>query len=347
MAVAILGVIGEIHDTPLMAAAVASAGLLWSSRERRAWLMATVLVAAGLFWSRLDGCHCSTWWRGTIVSSKLAGQIPYVEWNDISRAVFSRCDSICTPRPEVADSVQWLEEKVVDDRQFDQYETALGKFWIIRPGKFILTWMVWEMLSQSDYESGEVKILPGDTVIDCGAHIGIFTRFALQRGASRVIAVEPDPANIAAFEANLAEEIASGKVILVKAGVWHENTRLDLFEPEANSGANSFVPTWEVGSARVSGVPVLPLDEIAQNLQLDRVDFIKMDIEGSERHALRGATSTLKQFKPRMAICTYHLPDDPAAIPEIVTAARPDYLIHGKDVEFHDDHVQPKVLYFQ
>ena len=92
---------------------------------------------------------------------------------------------------------------------------------------------------------------------------------------------------------------------------------------------------------------MLPLDDIVEQLNLSRVDLIKMDIEGSERHALRGAKRTLEQFKPRLAICTYHRPDDPAVIPAVIGEVRNDYRMHAKDFVLHWGSVGPKVLLFE
>ncbi|GHS89510.1 hypothetical protein AGMMS49957_12890 [Synergistales bacterium] len=44
---------------------------------------------------------------------------------------------------------------------------------------------------------------------------------------------------------------------------------------------------------------------------MERMEFIKTDIEGYERHMLKGAAKTLKRFAPKLALCTYRLPDDP------------------------------------
>jgi hypothetical protein len=60
-------------------------------------------------------------------------------------------------------------------------------------------------------------------------------------------------------------------------------------------------------------------------LHLDRVDFIKMDIEGAERHAIAGARTTIRRFHPCMALCLYHLPDDPLVIPAAVRSIDPNY----------------------
>jgi hypothetical protein len=60
---------------------------------------------------------------------------------------------------------------------------------------------------------------------------------------------------------------------------------------------------------------------------LSQVDFIKSDIEGYERNLLLGAKNTLKKFAPKLAICTYHLPDDPQVLESIIKDANPDYKV--------------------
>src|SRR5262249_32601828 len=64
-------------------------------------------------------------------------------------------------------------------------------------------------------------------------------------------------------------------------------------------------------------ISVLRIDDVVDQLGLSRVDFLKSDIEGAERHALVGAQKTLQKFGPRMALCIYHLPDDPEVITNI------------------------------
>ena len=341
--VAAVGVVIQLHDAALIAATIAAAGLLWSTRERKAWLIAAVLVAGGVYWSTLDVFRCSAWYRGRAVFAKLGGQIPYVAWRDVSKAVLSPCQHPALMFESSLDSVALLDEKTVDGEKLEQYRTTLGDFWITGAGQYVLAWVVWELTVQSDYESGNVTVRPGDTVLDCGAHVGVFTRYALQRGAGHVVAIEPDPVNVYCLRENLAAEITSGQVTVIEAGVWDSKTNLTLWQPEGDSGSKSFVLQFEEG---VEGVPVLPLDDIVEQLNLSRVDLVKMDIEGSERHALRGAKRTLEQFKPRLVICTYHRPDDPAVIPGVIAEVRNDYRMHAKDL-VHWGPVRPKVLFFE
>ena len=341
-----VGLILRWHDTPLIVAIVAAAGMLLTGRQRGPLVFISVLLAAGLFWSSLDGYRCSLWWKGRVVYAKLAGDIPYVSWDNVRGAVFSRCYKL-QPPAQLEDEVQWLEEKTLGEGKLELYGTALGDFWISAPGENIIKLIVWELLTQSNYESGGVAIQAGDTVIDCGAHIGLFSRFALQRGADRVIAIEPDPENLVCLEENLAQEIAAGKVTVVKAGVWDRKTRLSLQIDQGNSAAHSFVFASRGPNAeKVEGIEVLPLDDIVQDLQLNRVDFIKMDIEGAERQALRGAVDTIARFKPRLAVCSYHMQDDPGTILDIVQRARSDYEVHAKDVDMRWGTVNPTTLFF-
>ncbi len=93
-------------------------------------------------------------------------------------------------------------------------------------------------------------------------------------------------------------------------------------------------------------IAVSPLDALVRELSLDRVDFIKMDIEGSEARALKGAEATLRRFRPRLAVCTYHGEQDPRDVPDIIRAVDPSYQVTGRDVETQFYRVRPKVLYF-
>jgi hypothetical protein len=72
---------------------------------------------------------------------------------------------------------------------------------------------------------------------------------------------------------------------------------------------------------------ITTVDSFVAKNKLSRVDFIKADIEGEERTMLKGAAQTLRDFAPKLAICTYHYPDDPEVLEKIILNANPHYRI--------------------
>ena len=113
--------------------------------------------------------------------------------------------------------------------------------------------------------------------------------------------------------------------IVYPKGVWD---KVDTLELEVSNGGtmsgSSFVTHDKMRPGKIK-VPLTTIDLLVEDLHLSRVDFIKMDIEGAEKWALRGGTQTIAKFRPRMALSTEHLPDDAYAIPRTVKAIRPDY----------------------
>jgi FkbM family methyltransferase len=77
------------------------------------------------------------------------------------------------------------------------------------------------------------------------------------------------------------------------------------------------------------------LDKFVEDTKLERVDFIKSDIEGAERDLLRGSTRVLQEFEPKLAICTYHSPEDPELLERIILEANPKYrVVHTRQKLF-------------
>lgn len=224
------------------------------------------------------------------------------------------------------------------------WETMLGQLWIPKPGVYVIKHLQWEQVVQKVYHHPQVHVGAGDVVIDCGAHIGGFTRVALDAGAHLVVAVEPERSNAESFRRNLAAEMKSGRVKLVQKGVWDTSGKLSLNLSDVGDSHSAVVPQKGDKSETID---VITLDELVAELHLQRVDFIKMDIEGAERNALRGAKQILKRWRPRLAISSYHLKGDPAALSGLVWDSHPDYLITSKDlVQMPGRGFVPKVLFF-
>jgi FkbM family methyltransferase len=219
-------------------------------------------------------------------------------------------------------------------------------FWIRKagaqmPGRDLLVYLLSEHRWMAESNPANV-VRAGDTVIDCGAHVGVFVHDALKRGAARVVAVEP--VNVECLRRNFADEIADGRVTVVAKGVWSKETRLRLSLGTENSGMNTLVMPEK--GAKIE-IPVTTIDLIAGELGLTRVDYIKLDIEGAEREALQGASATLRKFRPRLMLDSYHLPDDPRVLPAIIRRSHWDYSFACGPCEVHGNRLVPHVIYYR
>ena len=98
-----------------------------------------------------------------------------------------------------------------------------GSYWM--PDRPLSGSSLADMLAEQTFDhygGARHGVRRGDTVIDCGANVGVFTRMALQSGARLVLAIEPSPATAASFKRNFAAEIAAGQVLRYDGGVWRD-----------------------------------------------------------------------------------------------------------------------------
>lgn len=65
-------------------------------------------------------------------------------------------------------------------------------------------------------------------------------------------------------------------------------------------------------------VKIVSIDEWVADRGLNRVDFIKADVEGYERELIKGAMNTLKNMEPSLSLCTYHLPHDATVLRKLI-----------------------------
>ena len=230
---------------------------------------------------------------------------------------------------------------IESDGRLDKWGTPRGIFW---SPKGTGLHMILAEEEERLYGSGLTGVKFGDVVLDCGANIGAFTHEALSRGAKLVVAIEPVTENLECLRRNFASQIATGTVILYPKGVWHQDDEL-MMTVQDNSVGDSFV-IKSAGGRQVK-FKVTTIDKLVVELNLPRVDFIKMDIEGAERNALQGGQGTIARYKPRMTLSTEHLADDVKAIPTLVRQARSDYQqVCGECVIAGRFGAQPSVLHF-
>jgi len=197
--------------------------------------------------------------------------------------------------------------------------------------RYGLVWPVCRINLLSQYEEPPVMVEKGDIVIDCGANIGVASLLFAQKAGKegKVIAIEPEEKNYQVLEK--VSKLNEGKVapiIPLKVAVYKEDCWLEL-NVGTHPGAHALSTYYDERKAfllnTTEKVQALKIDTLVESLGLERVDFIKMDIEGAEVDGLLGAEETIKRFKPKLAICTYHRPTDPVEIRKILLKYNPNY----------------------
>lgn len=136
----------------------------------------------------------------------------------------------------------------------------------------------------------QTLISKGDKCLDIGANIGYYTVLfsKLVGPTGKVIAIEPDPNNFDLLEKNCAPEISTGLVTVHKIALGDENTEAALFKSKDNHGMHRLYSSV-CCSEETTTVQVFRGDELIN----DRIDFLKIDIEGYEFPALKGLEKTI------------------------------------------------------
>ena len=233
------------------------------------------------------------------------------------------------------------------EENYEEWQTPKRAYWIPRGSQFVLPFNLAEQ-AEHIYGTGEQSMKSGDVVLDCGANIGVTIEEALKAGAKTIVAIEPAPENLECLRRNFPTEIESGRVIIYAKGVWDKEETLTMNIDPKNSAADSVVMKPEGSEGKIQ-VPLTTVDKIVAELKLDKVDYIKMDIEGAEPNALRGAHDTIARWKPRLSIASYHVGTHSTLIPQIVKETRADYLTEcGPCNEVKGEYrIRPEILYFR
>ncbi|MDR2569117.1 MAG: FkbM family methyltransferase [Oscillospiraceae bacterium] len=183
--------------------------------------------------------------------------------------------------------------------------------------------------NEGPYEYKNVQLFMNDVVIDCGANMGIFSAIASRKGAT-VYAFEPNRLVIDNYLKSTAE--LNPNIHICEYALSHKNDNARFINSQSIS-MGRFEELKSDSNKKDDDniiVQTITLDSFVHENNLPRVDFIKADIEGAERYMLMGAKQVLKDFAPKIAICTYHLPDDPKVLRELILDANPKYVIEEK-----------------
>ncbi len=177
-----------------------------------------------------------------------------------------------------------------------------------------------------------VPLTDKEVFIDCGAFDGDTMKdFIKATGGNyqSIVCFEP----VEEFHKKLVKRGAEKNITAICAGVYKESTTLQ-FNAEAGKGSSI-----SADAANTVSVPVRAIDDVPE---CKDATFIKMDVEGSELDALKGARQTILRNKPKLAICLYHKTKDYIEIPNWIHTLVPEYKLY---VRHHSFSINETVLY--
>ena len=308
-------------------------------RDRLLFKLAFVLVLTSIFFYMLPVALQTGW----AISLKLTDRATVCPWPRVLK-LYTDLSRFGHMLEAAQSQVRILTQD--DGANLDQFSSAVGPFWLSRQkgAQKGIGYLVAEhdwVAETSPYQT----IREGDIVVDMGAHVGVFTRKALNLGAQKVVAIEPDPRNVECLRRNFTAEIESGRVVVVAEGAWNEDTTLTLYMGDS-SAWNSFV--HQVGADTVD-VPVRPIDHIVTELGLPSVNFIKIDVEGAEVEVIEGAKQILRAQRPRLMIDVHQGSSRWKTLPAVIGEAQAGYEISCgpcQPSEGGDRHILPHVIFF-
>lgn len=184
-------------------------------------------------------------------------------------------------------------------------DSSMGKFdtayiphvgWLCHsPGEEVIS-----LLRQGYFEAYEqafywLYLRPGDTFIDCGAHIGLYSVIAnrVTDGATRIIAIEPSVATAEHLAFNLKQNGVKD-VLIIRSAVWRSAGQIRFIDEGEGKAAYARISFDEEGVAGAS-VPTITLDEIVTSAGAKEIALVKIDVEGAEPEALTGGQRAIEK----------------------------------------------------
>lgn len=183
-------------------------------------------------------------------------------------------------------------------------------------------------------ERSAIEVKEGDYVIDAGGCYGDSALYFCNKAGDKghIFSFEFLPENLKVFNRNLSlNPTLSGRIHIIRKPLW-SNSNKDLYIL-ANGPATKVVEKSSDSSAK--HIKTTSIDSFVRHNNIPHIDFIKMDIEGSELEALKGAEQTINQHKPKLAIAVYHQLKDFWEIPQWIDSLKLGYTFRLRHFTIH------------
>jgi FkbM family methyltransferase len=174
--------------------------------------------------------------------------------------------------------------------------------------------LYYEFFIRKDYDWW-YTVKPGDIVVDIGANIGMFTCSALDKGAKKVYAIEPNLNLLKTTMYNAAPHIVNGReVIPINCAI----------------ASDISMVTSVHGNKDTNPVVLKTFKDIIKEYKIDRIDYLKIDCEGGEYFILNEENLEFIKNNVKHIAVEVHL-DFHDKAPELYMQLRDKFLVHFKD----------------
>ena len=181
-----------------------------------------------------------------------------------------------------------------------------------------------ECETPSDEKFDLLNIGTEETVVDLGAYDGD-TLVEFLNGTSmqfrKLYAMEPDNKNYRKLKRKLYM-IGSALLEAYNAGAWDEDTTITF---NMRAGRGSTAGDSNTGRRRVLQYRDIKMMKTDTMLRGDAATYIKIDVEGAEENALRGAKETIANFRPKLNVALYHRNEDMFRLPLLISELNRKY----------------------
>jgi FkbM family methyltransferase len=163
------------------------------------------------------------------------------------------------------------------------------------------------ILSGTEYPEKIIKGLknPKPIIVDAGAHLGFFSLFVKKlKPYSRIIAIEPLPENLRLLKVNLKLN-SIRDVVIVKKALLDNDKRLKLYLPNYVDYDAASTLTYKNTPVKIYSIQSISLSKLIKLYNLEKIDLLKMDIEGAEFQIIINDIKLLKK-KILYLIFEYH-----------------------------------------
>lgn len=285
--------------------------------------------------------------RLNIVKFKLKGNdfLRHSSWKDVAHEVFKHYGPL----------KKAIKEKMICEQIDGMIKVEIDRrvvYWPLNGDRERLVDMYFEVYNERNNHCFDIRgmeIKEGDVVIDCGACEGFFTLKAIESGAKKVYCIEPGESILRCLNKTFENEIQKDKVEIWPYLIGKENKIVRFHEnPEDPTICQIYDYDKEDQSMtdrRLRDVEMLTIDEFCLRHFFREVDFIKVDVEGSEVELVEGAVNTIKKFRPKLAIAVYHKPNNANLIIDMIDNLNIGYKIKVKGIVDFDGIPRPVMVH--